>query len=225
IVVQNNNIYFKESVSEQRSGEPFLPVTSSGKVGDVFNGVPDWLYGEEVLRQDNTVWLSTNDKFLVYMEINDTGIPLIEMVHFSDPSNSYSEKKTLRYSKPGSPLPVLKLKVHNFSKNQTYVVPSPRPFLNRSPYVSSLVWKNNVTFAVTWLSVHHNVSIISICSASSGFCYDNILLQSQIGWIDPPVDIIFTPRGNEYFITIPRYDGTGNTYKQVAIVNASVEIN
>ncbi|XP_052813067.1 inactive dipeptidyl peptidase 10-like [Mya arenaria] len=131
----------------------------------------------------------------------------------------YSEKN------PGSPLPVLKLKVHNFSKNQTYVVPSPRPFLNRSPYVSSLVWKNNVTFAVTWLSVHHNVSIISICSASSGFCYDNILLQSQIGWIDPPVDIIFTPRGNEYFITIPRYDGTGNTYKQVAIVNASVEIN
>jgi hypothetical protein len=43
ILVQKNNIYFKESIAGTRSPH-YIPITFSGEEGKVYNGVPDWLY-------------------------------------------------------------------------------------------------------------------------------------------------------------------------------------
>ena len=50
----------------------FLP--GDGKLDVVYNGIPDWVYEEEVLASDNAIWWSPDRKFLCYMRFDDTQV-------------------------------------------------------------------------------------------------------------------------------------------------------
>jgi dipeptidyl-peptidase-4 len=41
---------------------------------DLFNGVPDWVYEEEIFSSNNVLWFSPDGASLAYLKIDETGV-------------------------------------------------------------------------------------------------------------------------------------------------------
>uniref|UniRef100_A0A9J8B5X8 Fibroblast activation protein, alpha n=1 Tax=Cyprinus carpio carpio TaxID=630221 RepID=A0A9J8B5X8_CYPCA len=67
------NIYLKKNATAEA-----VQVTHNGKVNEIQNGVPDWVYEEEVFASNEAIWWSPQGKYLAYLQINDTGVHNIE---------------------------------------------------------------------------------------------------------------------------------------------------
>nr|CAD7459828.1 unnamed protein product [Timema tahoe] len=107
VMVYNYDIYFRPS---PRSGQSYR-VTDTAIPGVVSNGVPDWLYEEEVLGSNQALWMSDDGHMMLYATFNDT---LIEEQRFPwfgvpDELKRYPEIRSLRYPKPGTPNPLVSL--------------------------------------------------------------------------------------------------------------------
>ncbi|XP_045180059.2 inactive dipeptidyl peptidase 10-like [Mercenaria mercenaria] len=223
VVVQKNNIYFKDSFAAARS--PYMPITGSGEEGKIYNGVPDWLYSAEILKSDNAIWLSPNDDFLVYIEFNDIKVEDMSHTTYENPTNLYPDSIKQKYPKFGTTNPSVRLKIYNFRSNMTLTLSPPPAFKNRDHYITSVAWRNNASFAVVWMNREQNTSIITICDAAKAFCYENLATEVSLGWMDAIDTLVFTPSGSHYFISIPRRDSNGKLVKQVLMVDATVNIN
>ncbi|KAF4093430.1 hypothetical protein AMELA_G00001910 [Ameiurus melas] len=70
--VWNNNVYVKSSPSA-----PAEQVTSNGSPV-ILNGIPDWVYEEEMFSTNHAMWWSPSGKFLAFAEFNDTDVHAIE---------------------------------------------------------------------------------------------------------------------------------------------------
>ena len=89
-----------------------IQVTSSGKSGLVYNGVPDWLYGEKILESNRALWFSPGGSRLVYASFDDTKVASIDYPvygMYDDPSNIYPETASVKYPKAGKANPLVTL--------------------------------------------------------------------------------------------------------------------
>lgn len=95
--IQKNNIYYRTL--------PNLPtiVTSDGVEGVVYNGIPDWVYEEEVLGTDAASWFSPDGRYLAFIKFNDTQVreAVYELYSKGNPEETlqYPEEIYLRYPK------------------------------------------------------------------------------------------------------------------------------
>uniref|UniRef100_A0A8C6WP08 Dipeptidyl-peptidase 4 n=1 Tax=Neogobius melanostomus TaxID=47308 RepID=A0A8C6WP08_9GOBI len=77
--VWNNDVYVKTSpeLDSER-------VTDSGKVNEIFNGIPDWSYEEEMFSSARGLWWSPGGKFVAYAQFNVSQVPHIEYPWFGN---------------------------------------------------------------------------------------------------------------------------------------------
>ncbi|KAJ8320131.1 hypothetical protein KUTeg_001718 [Tegillarca granosa] len=62
VFVQNNNLYYLEDYDYHNTKKQAKQITFDGAQGEIFNGIPDWIYEEEVLGSDHALWWSTKGK-------------------------------------------------------------------------------------------------------------------------------------------------------------------
>lgn len=77
--VYENDIYYKPKVHKNLVCRI---TTSNGS--HIFNGVPDWLYGEEIWKTDHTMWFSPDGLFLMYLSLNDTKVGKYEYIWYDE---------------------------------------------------------------------------------------------------------------------------------------------
>lgn len=106
--VYNNDVYYKESARSET-----IRITTTGLNRVVFNGHTDWLYEEEILNSNKALWFSPNGASLAYLEINDTLVEVVSWNRYGEyyniSNNQYPVMETIRYSKPGTPIPKVSL--------------------------------------------------------------------------------------------------------------------
>lgn len=92
--IQSNNIYY---LNFETPGLPTM-VTGDGVPGIIYNGIPDWVYEEEVLGTDAASWFSPNGRRLAFVKFNDTNVreAVYDVYGESDP---YPQEIHLRYPK------------------------------------------------------------------------------------------------------------------------------
>lgn len=91
--VLDNNIY---TVDLDTLGLPQV-ITSDGETDVIYNGVPDWVYEEEVLGTDAASWFSPNGEMLAYAKFNDSQVR--EAVYDVYGDGQYPTEVHLRYPK------------------------------------------------------------------------------------------------------------------------------
>uniref|UniRef100_A0A669E211 Fibroblast activation protein, alpha n=1 Tax=Oreochromis niloticus TaxID=8128 RepID=A0A669E211_ORENI len=89
----NFNIFFKSNVSADEA----VQLTHNGKKNEILNGVPDWVYEEEVFASNGAVWWSTTGKFLAYAEFNNTEVHKVEFSWYG--SEQYPQTVAIPYPK------------------------------------------------------------------------------------------------------------------------------
>ncbi|KAK7022892.1 Dipeptidyl peptidase 4 [Paramarasmius palmivorus] len=117
VFVKENDLYYLPTA--EPSTQP-IRITDTGNATR-FNGVPDWVYEEEVFSADSALWWAPGGERLVYLEFDETEVPEYTFPIYN-PSSSpyevhpYTEEIVMRYPKPGYPNPIVR--VHLLSLGQ-----------------------------------------------------------------------------------------------------------
>lgn len=115
--VSENDLYVVPG-KDLESGSPKpVRVTFDGSAV-IFNGVPDWVYEEEVFGSDGALWWSPQADTIAYLRSNESAVEVYDLQIFnpSDDAfkiNPYTTTVEMRYPKPGTPNPLVT--VHTFS--------------------------------------------------------------------------------------------------------------
>lgn len=96
--IKDNNIYYMDldagTLPEQ--------VTADGEPGIIYNGIPDWVYEEEVLGTDAASWFSPNGQKLAFVKFDDTNVREAVYDVYGEgvyPGDQYPKEIHLRYPK------------------------------------------------------------------------------------------------------------------------------
>lgn len=177
--VWNFNIYLKMNATT----EP-LQITHNGKENLILNGIPDWVYEEEIFASNEAVWWSPEAKYLAYLQINDTGVQKIEYTMYGD--DQYPKTVSVPYPKAGSVIPRAKLFVidtENTSKLSEVVVPN--TIGEGDHYLSSVTWVTETRLAVQWQPRRQDQVLLQIYDYDGTKWTENskFYQKSKTGWV------------------------------------------
>ena len=87
----------------------------------MFNGVPDWVYEEEVFSADYALWWSPDSKNLAYLSFDETAVdeytfPIYNPTEDSHTVVPYPQHVTMKYPKPGYQNPLVSVHVFQFDE-------------------------------------------------------------------------------------------------------------
>ncbi|TSK92868.1 Inactive dipeptidyl peptidase 10 [Bagarius yarrelli] len=213
IYVFENNIYYKPDVKSSS-----LRLTSSGQEGLVFNGIPDWLYEEEVLHSPVAHWWSLSGSNLAFLTINDTLVPNMLLQRFT--GSLYPQGIRYPYPKFGQVNPTVKLHVVTLNDSSPTIELLPPSSLEKSAYYISMVrWVTEEHLTVRWLNRAQNTSILTHCSIHSGECERKHVITSD-KWIDGQnEEPVFSKDGATFFITLPIKHGSQGSFRHLTMMS------
>ncbi|XP_033021870.1 prolyl endopeptidase FAP-like isoform X1 [Lacerta agilis] len=223
VYVYQNNIYLK-----QGPREPAVQITTNGYWNEIFNGIPDWVYEEEMLAVKYALWWSPNAKNVAYLQFNDTGIPVIEYSYYGE--DQYPRKIKIPYPKAGAKNPTVRVFVVDATHPEALgpkEVPAPAVIASSDHYVTWITWVRDNRICVQWLKRIQNFSVSAICDYNDrSMSWDcpqkqQHIEESHTGWaggffVSAPS---FTSDGISYYKIFSDKDG----YKHIHYVKDSVE--
>ncbi|XP_036065608.1 dipeptidyl peptidase 4 isoform X1 [Oryzias melastigma] len=177
--VSNYNLFLNSDMNAKA-----VQVTQNGKKNEILNGVPDWVYEEEVFASSGAIWWSSTGKFLAYVEFNDTEVQKIEYSWYG--SDQYPETVAVPYPKAGSNLTKVKLFVVDTSNpsSPTQVAP-PTSIASSDHMLCSVTWVTDERVAVQWLTRKQNHVVVQIYDFDGSSWREKQKFEqtSKTGWI------------------------------------------
>uniref|UniRef100_A0A8D0CHN9 Dipeptidyl peptidase like 10 n=1 Tax=Scleropages formosus TaxID=113540 RepID=A0A8D0CHN9_SCLFO len=208
-----NNIYYQSDVRSTS-----LRLTSSGKEGDIYNGIADWLYEEEILKSHVTHWWSPDGERLAFLMINNTMVPNMALPRFT--GAMYPKGKQYPYPKAGQPNPTVKLFVANlYGPTHTQELFPPESLKARDYYVVMVKWISSTKTAVRWLNRAQNMSVLSVCDTSTGACIK--VHTSALSDQEP----VFSSDGSKFFLTVPVKQGGQGEFHHIAMFSTQSRVD
>ena len=144
LMISENDIYLRTTPSATEDTR----LTDTGIPGVVYNGVPDWLYQEEVLPRPEAIWSSPDGSHILFASFNDTRVTELEFPWFgtqmgqngfggiptvATKRGTFPPSRTIRYPTPGSPNPEVDLWLIDLNNNTNFsnVTNTTQPFRTR----------------------------------------------------------------------------------------------
>ncbi|XP_075706314.1 inactive dipeptidyl peptidase 10-like [Rhinoderma darwinii] len=213
LFIFENDIYYQEVASG-----PALRLTSSGDPERVLNGLSDWTYQEEVLHSYAAHWWSPDGSRLAYLSINNTLVPHMELPHFV--GADYPICARYAYPKAGQPIPQVKVFVVNLhGPSHTVEIIHPDTFEYREYYINLVLWVTNTQLAVQWLNRPQNLSLLTICDATTGACVEKYRTSSDV-WISTQAAPLFS--ADLTFLLVPAKQGGQGEYFHITMFSTQL---
>lgn len=141
--VRGNNVYIRRFPEEI-----VLTVTKDGGK-DLFYGIPDWVYEEEVFGGNKALWWSNDGSYLAYLRTNESEVPEYPVQFFvSRPSGdkpkpgleSYPEVELIKYPKAGAPNPVVELLFWDMVKLESFGINVDKDSKDNQKLITEVLW-------------------------------------------------------------------------------------
>ena len=143
VFTRDNNMFLRKL-----SSKTVVKITEDGGP-DLFYGVPDWVYEEEVFSGNSATWWSEAGDYVAFLRTNDTIVPEYPIQYFvSRPSGedpkpgmeNYPEVRQLKYPKAGAPNPVVDLRFYDIAKDEVFSVTIDSDFPDDDRLTTELLW-------------------------------------------------------------------------------------
>uniref|UniRef100_A0A182NFA4 Venom dipeptidyl peptidase 4 n=1 Tax=Anopheles dirus TaxID=7168 RepID=A0A182NFA4_9DIPT len=188
--VKDNNVYYRAALLDPTERS----LTTDGVRGVIYNGIPDWVYEEEVFGTDATLWFSPNGRRLAMASFDDRDVSEFSYHLYGspdDPDNQYPEELRIRYPKVNTTNPTVHLQVTDLSvSNPVWVeLPAPVATVGEDHVLGTVNWAGEDVLGVIWTNRRQNVATFQKCQATVGSCSESVRFDRPNGWYD-----LYTPR-------------------------------
>ncbi|KAG0172925.1 hypothetical protein DFQ29_008182 [Apophysomyces sp. BC1021] len=112
--VMHNDLYVCDLETQSR-------ITYDGS-STVFNGIPDWVYEEEVLQRNYALWWAPDSTHVAYMRFNETSVPEYRLQFYTTSNTSYPDEVSIKYPKPGAQNPLVSLHVYSLLNKTSIMI-------------------------------------------------------------------------------------------------------
>ncbi|CAK7563495.1 MAG: hypothetical protein SEPTF4163_001364 [Sporothrix epigloea] len=147
---RDNNLYLRSVPIEagRTAASPIKQITTDGGA-ELFYGVPDWVYEEEVLSGASATWWSPDGRYLAFLRTNETGVPSYPVQYFierpsgTDPlpgEENYPEVRQIKYPKAGAHNPVVNLQFYDIGRGDVFNVPVSGDFADDNRLITTVLW-------------------------------------------------------------------------------------
>ncbi|CCJ28491.1 unnamed protein product [Pneumocystis jirovecii] len=210
--VYENDIYVQDGAENAQR------VTTDGS-DDIFNGIPDWVYEEEVFSTNHVFWWSPDSKYLAFMRTNDTEVENIHIpLHMESYSYKYSapiypETMTLKYPRVGSKNPQVSLHIVDIHNGHKVKYLNNTDTKDDDNIITEVVWVGKTELLVKKTNRQSNFQYVYLFNATTG---DGKLTRTlnatkiDGGWFEPGTQVTPIPSNRN----AKRY---GNGYIEIAI--------
>ncbi|KAJ7454055.1 dipeptidyl aminopeptidase [Mycena galericulata] len=203
---------------------PVARITYSGNE-TVFNGIPDWVYEEEVLYDDRAMWWSPDSSHLVFLTFDDTAVDEYSFPIYdrTDPGNPFPQR-THRYPVAGRQNPEITVNVLCVERLITTVLRWEDSFLKNEGIVFQVVWLGNHVLLLKEMNRVANDGHVIIFNfdgsehSNTGYMARKLRPEAGEGWIDNAQTVY--PLGGPkfaYLDIVPTSDG----YNHIALFSSS----
>jgi dipeptidyl-peptidase-4 len=213
-VIKANNIFY---CTWDGTTLTSTQVTTSATDFRVRNGLSDWLYEEEVLESQVSLWFSRSGSRFVYFEYNDTFIedfayPLYDV---TTPGDSIQH---IAYPNPGFPNPQVNVYVYNTGNGDRKLVYSTT---TQDTLVFGSSWYGDDQFALRIMNRVQNESQINVYDKDGNPLAAVSQPEKQVnGWIIPRTAPIFLTPSSYVDLRWQQSNTDGKSYQHLAIVSA-----
>ncbi|KAL2002882.1 hypothetical protein VTN02DRAFT_5668 [Thermoascus thermophilus] len=146
VFTRENNMYLRKLSSQK-----VIPITTDGGK-DLFYGIPDWVYEEEVFEGNSATWWSGDGKYVAFLRTDESAVPEYPVQYFlSRPSGTmpppglenYPEVRQIKYPKAGAPNPVVNLQFYDVEKGDVFSVDVSQGFSDDDRLITEILWASN----------------------------------------------------------------------------------
>lgn len=196
------DLHYKRSMREKETTILNSVSTGPGRGFSMSNGIPDWMYEEEILRRDRSFWFSPSGSRLAFLSIDNSAVPVASVLHVGHETARESEHLTFSYPRPGEPIPVTSLWVSDLDSDgyETVPIPAPREMESGQCYFTGAVWADDNRLLVSWMSRNQTKSYLMSCSLSTSVrrsfqshstqpCMYVLKEESNGMWTDPIIPV------------------------------------
>ncbi|KAI8091317.1 dipeptidyl peptidase IV N-terminal region-domain-containing protein [Gilbertella persicaria] len=202
----------------------------------IFNGVPDWVYEEEVFSKNYAVWWSPDATHLAYLRFNETAVPEYHMQYYTASNNSYPDETSIRYPKAGSPNPLVSLHVHSLPTNTTFMIThsdvlnTTQGFPETDRLITDVVWATETHTHLLFKQTNRiqDTELTHLVSLSPNLTQSSIQLARTYkpndgGWVDLAQTMVFIPnkKANDSVVRYLDVIDDGKGFMHLAILRAT----
>ncbi|KAF2459742.1 putative dipeptidyl-aminopeptidase B [Lineolata rhizophorae] len=143
VFTRKNNMYYRKLDSDA-----VHPITTDGGP-ELFYGVPDWVYEEEVLASNRATWWSKDGQYIAFFRTNETQVPTYPVQYFiSRPSGkqpppgleNYPEVREIKYPKAGAPNPTVNLWFYDIRNDEMFSMDIEDDYPDHDRLITEVVW-------------------------------------------------------------------------------------
>ncbi|CAB3385449.1 Hypothetical predicted protein [Cloeon dipterum] len=224
VIVYEYDIYYRPGPR----GNLVYRVTSDAVPGVISNGVPDWVYEEEVLDSNLALWFAEDGLLISYATFNDSRVEELKFPWFGslDEGKLYPDIRSLRYPKPDTPNPTVTLWVADLAdpKNiRKRDLKPPSALDDEEFYFTSVTWVSLTELSVVWMNRAQNFSLVSVCKSPLWMCQEvhRVTIESR-GWVPESRGPPLFSKDSASFVTLtPIRDGSAGRFMHVTLVDTA----
>ncbi|GBP03076.1 Venom dipeptidyl peptidase 4 [Eumeta japonica] len=208
-----NNVYYKSSLNADA-----VQLTTTGTSNIIYNGIPDWVYEEEVFSSNIALWFSLDGSKMSYATFNDEMVRVMRVPHYGVPGSvayQYTEHHEIRYPKSGTTNPTVSVTLVDLSTRSGDVYTAPGEL--DQPILLSVTFVGNDSLALVWTNRVQNSMIVVLCYSGQTQCSQIYSRSEPDGWIENN-PLIFNSDGNAFLTILPLAVGS-QRYKQVVQIS------
>ncbi|RHZ80639.1 hypothetical protein Glove_134g248 [Diversispora epigaea] len=163
--VKDNDLYISVDLKEE------IRVTYDGSTV-VFNGVPDWIYEEEVLANNFAFWWSPNATQIAYLRLNESLVPEYRFPLYLNGmlATPYAKEVIMKYPKPGYPNPVVTFHIYDTSTpliSQSAAIPFTNDFADTDKIITEVCWAGNDNVLVRVMNRVQDIARVVLVNAGN----------------------------------------------------------
>lgn len=220
ILNYERNLYYKPSVTTRE-----IQLTKD----NFFNGIPDWVYEEEVFSSNTAVWFSPDGNRLAFIQFDDTPTSVINIPFYGESGNfefQYPKNRPVPYPKAGAHNPFVKLFYVNLNEIDEnlnhFQVPVPSE-LNTSEHIITVVsWLDSERLCSIWMNREQNLAFIQINRNQDR--QDLFRQESKTGWVDLFSEPLVSKDGSQIAIISPQKQSELlGDYRHLTVLSTNVK--